>query len=130
MSGYRLADYLEHMEQAASDACEFVAGMVKEQFFEDKRTQQAVLMSLFIIGESATKLVDRYPNFIAAHGQVPWKNMRGMRNRIAHAYFDTNLDIVWESVHKALPELLGMLPALIVEAGTSDSGSIGLCEPS
>jgi uncharacterized protein with HEPN domain len=31
--------------------------------------------------------------------------MRGMRNRLAHGYFDINLDIVWETVKQALPEL-------------------------
>ncbi|HBJ70744.1 MAG TPA: hypothetical protein DDZ09_21355, partial [Alcaligenes faecalis] len=36
--------------------------------------------------------------FAQAHGQVPWRNMRGMRNRIAHGYFDVNLDVVWDTV--------------------------------
>jgi uncharacterized protein with HEPN domain len=51
----RLGDYLEHMRQAASDALIFVEGLNKEEFAEDKRTQQAVIMSLVIIGEAATK---------------------------------------------------------------------------
>lgn len=45
-------------------------------------------------------------DFIQTHPQVPWRNMRGMRNRIAHGYFDINLDIVWDTVQTALPELL------------------------
>jgi uncharacterized protein with HEPN domain len=55
MSESRLPDYLEHMQQAAKDACSFVAGMRKDDFPDDKRTQQAVVMSLIIIGEAATK---------------------------------------------------------------------------
>jgi hypothetical protein len=50
-------------------------------------------MSLIIIGEAVTKVMDRYAEFAQAHGQVPWRNMRGMRNRIAHGYFDINLDV-------------------------------------
>jgi len=50
MSESRLADYLEHMQQAARDACIFVEGLRKNDFLEDKRTQQAVIMSLIIIG--------------------------------------------------------------------------------
>jgi len=63
----------------------------KDNFLEDKRTQQAVIMSLIIIGEAATKVMDGYTDFSQAHPEVPWHNMRGMRNRIAHGYFDINL---------------------------------------
>jgi uncharacterized protein with HEPN domain len=107
----RLGDYLEHIRQAASDALIFVEGLNKEEFADDKRTQQAVIMSLVIIGEAATKVMDRYPEFTAQNTQVPWRSMRGMRNRIAHGYFDINLDVVWETVQVALPELLTVLPA-------------------
>ena len=117
MSGHRLPDYLDHMQQAATDACSFVEGLAKEDFLEDKRTQQAVIMSLIIIGEAVTKVMDGYGEFAQAHGQVPWRNMRGMRNRIAHGYFDINLDVVWDTVQMALPELLKQLPAVRQDAG-------------
>ncbi len=42
--------------------------------------------------------------------------MKGMRNRIAHGYFETNLDVVWETVMTAHPELLARLPAILAEA--------------
>ena len=50
----RLVDYLDHMMTAANDARGFVEGMTKEDFLVDKRTQQAVVMSLVIIGEAAS----------------------------------------------------------------------------
>ena len=78
----RLTDYLDHMKQAADDACGFVEGMHKEEFLTDKKTQQAVVMSLIIIGEAATKVMEHYPEFVKRHPNVPWRNMRGMRNRI------------------------------------------------
>lgn len=111
MNEYRLPDYLDHIQQAATDACGFVEGLAKDDFLEDKRTQQAVIMSL-IIGEAVTKVMDGYAEFAQAHGQVPWRNMRGMRNRIAHGYFDINLDVVWDTVQTALPALLQQLPAI------------------
>ncbi|MDC7963933.1 hypothetical protein XfCFBP8082_10995 [Xylella fastidiosa subsp. fastidiosa] len=116
MSGNRLPDYLEHMQQAATDACNFVEGLAKEDFLEDKRTQQAVIMSLIIIGEAVTKVMDRYAEFTQAHDQVPWRSMRGMRNRIAHGYFEINLDVVWDTVQSALPELLKQLAAVRQDA--------------
>lgn len=68
-------------------------------------------MSLVILGEAATKVMDRYPKFAEQYPEVPWRNMRGMRNRIAHGYFEINLDVVWDTVQTALPELLERLPS-------------------
>ena len=116
MNENRLADYLDHMQQAAMDACAFVEGLTQEDFRDDKRTQQAVIMSLIILGEAATKVMDGYPDFVQAQTQVPWRNMRGMRNRIAHGDFDINLDVVWDTVQTALPELLKLLPAVRQQA--------------
>lgn len=112
MTEDRLADYLDHMWQAATDARGFVDGLGKDDFLADKRTQQAVIMSLIIIGEAATRVMDGYADFTQAHPEVPWRSMRGMRNRITHGYFDINLDVVWNTVQTALPELLKQLPTL------------------
>jgi len=120
MSENRLPDYIDHIQQAAADACTFVAGLGKDDFLEDKRTQQAVIMSLIVIGEAATKVMDWYPGFALAQPGVPWRNMRGMRNRMAHGYFDINLDVVWETVQEWLPELLKQLPAVRQGADEED----------
>ncbi|MDM0022975.1 HepT-like ribonuclease domain-containing protein [Variovorax saccharolyticus] len=111
MSQNRRQDYLEHMKIAAQDARGFVDGMSKEEFLADKRTQQAVIMSLVILGEAATKVTDRYAAFAESHPEIPWRNMRGMRNRIAHGYFEIDLELVWGTVQTALPDLLKQLPA-------------------
>ena len=66
MNENRLPDYLEHIQQAAIDARSFVDGLAKEDFLADKRTQQAVIMSLIIIGEAATKIMDGYTAFTQA----------------------------------------------------------------
>lgn len=109
MKSLRLADYLDHMRQAASDAYSFAEGLSKEEFLADKRTQQAIIMSLVIIGEAATLIMEQAPKFASSHNEVPWRNMRGMRNRITHGYFSINLDVVWDTVQTALPKLLEQL---------------------
>ncbi len=111
MSASRLPDWLEHIRQAASDARAFVQGMDKSTFEADIRTQRAVVMSMVIMGEAAAKVMDDCPEFAAAHPEIPWRSMRGMRNRMAHGYFDINLDVVWNTVSNALPDLLTHLPA-------------------
>lgn len=120
MSDNRLPDYLDHMRQAATDACGFVEGLGKAAFVSDKRTQQAVIMSLVIVGEAATKVMERYPDFVQSHVEVPWRSMRGMRNRIAHGYFDINLDVVWDTVQTALPALLEQLVSVRRDASDID----------
>lgn len=112
MSTNRLPDYLGHIQQAAFDACIFVEGLALADFLEDKRTQQAVIMCLVVIGEAVSKVMIEYADFAQAHPQVPWRSMRGMRNRIAHGYFDINLEVVWDTVQTALPDLLQQLPAV------------------
>ena len=126
MNENRLPDYLDHIQQAATDACGFVEGLDKHDFVDDKRTQQAVIMSLIIIGEAVTKVMDGYAEFAQAYAQVPWRNMRGMRNRIAHGYFDINLDVVWDTVQTALPELLKQLPAVRQDAGDEHRNASGM----
>ncbi len=98
MSESRVADYLDHMLQASTQACDFVVGLSKDDFMTDLRTQRAVVMSLVIVGEAATKIMERHADFVQQHPLLPWRSMRGMRNRIAHGYFDINLDVVWETV--------------------------------
>lgn len=90
--------------------------MSKDGFLADLRTQQAVVMSLIIIGEVAAKIIDNHASFAAAHPDVPWRNMRAMRNRMAHGYFDIDLAIVWDTVKLALPTLRQQLENLRGEA--------------
>lgn len=56
--------------------------------------------------------MDNAPAFVAQHPEVPWRNIRGMRNRVAHGYFELNLDLVWDTVQTALPELLVKITSL------------------
>ena len=112
MSEQKLSDHLEHMDEAAKLACSFVNEMQKIDFLADKRTQQAVILNIMIIGEAATKLLQNHADFLERHPNLPWRSMKGMRNRVAHGYFDIDLETVWETTQTALPELLKHLPAI------------------
>lgn len=118
MSRSRLTDYLDHIAQAAQQACSYVEGMDRQTFLADRRTQQAAILNLIVIGEVATRLLQSHATFVERHPQIPWRNMKGMRNRVAHGYFDINLDVVWETVHTALPELLGQIRVVQADAAT------------
>jgi uncharacterized protein with HEPN domain len=111
----RLKEYLSHIEYAVTHACGYIEGLTKEDFLEDTRTQQAVVMNLIIIGESSTKILSEHNDFAEKHSYISWRSMRGMRNRIAHGYFDINLDVVWSTVEEDLPELLKYIKNINIE---------------
>ena len=107
----RLPDYLDQMIRGAQDARTFVDGLNREAFMADLRTQRAVVMSLMIVGEAAARIVAEHPGFTQTHPDIPWRSIRGMRNRIAHGYFDIDLDVVWRTVEAELPGLIARLDA-------------------
>ena len=109
MSAQSASDLIGHIVQAVVDARSYVDGLSKDDFLADKRTQQAVIMNLIIIGEAASKVMDVHAEFTQQHPEVPWRSMRGMRNRIAHGYFDIELNVVWNTVQEDLPALLKTL---------------------
>lgn len=93
--------YLAHI----NDAIRIIRDYTKEgeaAFFRDRKTQDAVIRNLEIIGEAVKNLpvemTDRHKN-------VPWKNIAGMRDRLIHHYFGVNLKLVWGVVENRLEEL-------------------------
>ena len=108
----RLADYLRQMIEGSRDAVSFASGMDREAFVADLRTQRAVVMSLMIVGEAAARVLADHSDFVEAHPDIPWRSIRGMRNRIAHGYFDVDLGVVWQTVEIELPTLIDRLEAL------------------
>lgn len=95
----------------------YVAGVSRVDFLTDRRTQQAVVLNLITVGEAAARVASEYADFTEAHPEIPWRQMRGMRNRMAHGYFDINLDIVWDTVQKSLPDLQRQLDTLMRDLG-------------
>lgn len=117
MTDERVRQLLEHMRRAVLDALDFVEGMTREEFLQDRRTQAAVVMCLIAVGESATRIAEVAPSLPESHPEVPWQQMRGMRNRIAHGYFEIDVGVVWATVARDLQPLLGQIDALCDEAG-------------
>ncbi len=106
MNEERRAEALSHMLQSARLACSYIEGMSKADFLADTRTQQAVVMNMVMIGEAAARLMLDHPVYTQQHPDIPWRNMKGMRNRIAHGYFEIDFEIVWDTVRTSLPDLI------------------------
>ena len=87
-------------------------GLDRNTFAQDKKTQQAVILNLILIGEEATKILKDHEAFALQHAHIPWRAMKGMRNRIAHGYYEINMDTVWDTVQQALPPLVIQLQSI------------------
>ena len=112
MKAGRIPDYLDRMLEAASLACSYIQDMDVNAFTQDKKTQQAVILNLILIGEEAARILRDHEEFAIGHAHLPWRAMKGMRNRIAHGYFEVNLQMVWDTTQTALPMLIQQLCAL------------------
>jgi uncharacterized protein with HEPN domain len=99
---------VRHMIEAAESAMRFVTGRSRSDLDGDEMLRFALTRAIEILGEAASKVSMEGR---AAIPEVPWADVVGMRNRLIHAYFDVNLDILWRTVDEAIPDLLARLKA-------------------
>ena len=100
---------LRHMIQSAEAALRFVAGRTRPDLETDEMLLFAVVRAVEVLGEAASKVTSETR---AAHGDIPWSAIVGMRNRLVHAYFEIDLDVVWTAATTEIPALLPRLQAL------------------
>lgn len=96
--------------QAGQLILQFAQGLSRDQLASDLRTQSAILYQIAIMGE-ATKRLSR--QFREQHPEVPWDDIAGMRDIVAHQYDRIDLDIVWQVIQRNIPELLNVLVTLL-----------------
>jgi uncharacterized protein with HEPN domain len=106
----RDAALLLDMALAAEDALSFAAGLDERAFLASDLHQSAVIRKLEVMGEAAGRVSK---SFCAAHPEIPWGQMTGLRHRLIHGYGDVRLDIVWRVVTETLPGLVAILRPLI-----------------
>ena len=103
---------LKHIRDAAMTAINFARKKDRNDLDKEQMLSLALVRLIEIIGEAANNVSlscqSRYP-------QIPWREIIGMRNRTIHAYFDVDLNIVWQVVTSNLPELLGWIELAIEE---------------
>ena len=111
----RLHDIVEALTAVES----YLAGQDFASFEQDRKTVDAVVRNLEIVGEAANALPQAFRN---EHAEVPWDDVRAMRNILAHAYFRVDLDIVWKTATVFGPRLLAYLRRHI-EDGPAEDGT-------
>jgi len=103
-----IKDILQNMR----DAEQFIQGMTYEQFVADKKTMNAVLRSIEVIGEAAQRVPD---DVRAQYPQIPWKEMAGMRDNkeVIHLYFSVDNETVWLVVKERIPSLQPLIEQIV-----------------
>lgn len=103
---FRIQDILECMDRIA----EYTAGMSYEDFLDNRLVIDAVVRNLEVVGEAARHIPDevqtRFPD-------IPWVEMKGMRNILIHEYFGVSLEIVWKTVRDNLPPVESKLKEVL-----------------
>ena len=95
-------DYLEDILTAIDEIDDFTRGYTAATFADDRKTVNAVIRSLEVIGEAAKQVPEEVRR--QAPG-IPWKYMAGMRDKLIHHYFGIDLEIVWKVSREELPAL-------------------------
>ena len=102
--------YLLDMLVAARKAAKFAQGLTYERFAQSELHQNAIFKVLEIVGEAASCVSDKTRN---THPGIPWPNLIGLRNRIVHAYFEIDLEVVWNIVNEDVPALVRELERIV-----------------
>jgi len=105
---FRIQDILD----AVSAVQEYTRGMEFKTFTEDRKTVDAVVRNLIVIGEAAVHVPE---DICRKHPQVPWYEMRGMRNFVVHEYFRASDAVIWDTVHVDLPPLPALIKKILEE---------------
>ena len=96
----------------AGEIRSYIAGLDADAFLQDGKTISACAFVLGQIGELA-KSVD--PATQAMHPDIPWKSMKGLRNRIVHEYENVDMTVLWGIVSRSIPELETKLASMLTD---------------
>ena len=101
---------LRHMLDAATEAASFAKNKNRTSLDADRQLVLSLVKSIEIIGEAAANVTTECREALP---HIPWRDIISMRNRLIHAYFDINLDILWKTVIEDLPPLIAKLEEII-----------------
>ena len=100
---------LRHMLEAAREAVSYISERERSDMRCDRMLLHSLVHCIMIIGEAAANVSADCRRQIPA---IPWPDIVGMRNRLVHAYFDIDLDLVWNTIEVDIPSLIAALEGL------------------
>lgn len=113
-------DFVGHILDCVERVLRYTKGLSREQFYADTLIQDAVIRNFEIIGEATNNLLDADPTIADRYPSIPFTEIYGMRNRVAHGYFAVSLPMIWDSVEEDIPELREKMRAVLEELRKGD----------
>ncbi len=103
---------LRHMLDAAMEAEIFIQSKTRDSLETDRKLVFALIKCIEIVGEAAVNVTNQCRDNVP---QIPWPSIIGMRNRLIHAYFDIDLDVLWKTLIEDIPSLIVELEKIVEE---------------
>jgi uncharacterized protein with HEPN domain len=98
------------IHDAAQRILLFAAGLTKTALGNNLEKQSAILYQVIIVGEATKRLSIDFRN---TYAHIPWRDIAGMRDILAHQYDRINLDTLWDVIQKDIPELIDLITPLL-----------------
>jgi uncharacterized protein with HEPN domain len=95
-------DYIQDILNSIEEIENFSTGLSFNKFMRDKKTINAIIRSLEVIGEASKNIPKQIRN---NHPDIPWAKMAGMRDKLIHEYFGIDLEIIWQTIKRDIPTL-------------------------
>ncbi len=110
--------YVTDILSGMRDAEQFIEGMSYQQFLDDKKTFNAVVRAIEVIGEAAKNVPatirTQYP-------AIPWKEMAGMRDKVTHFYFGVDREAIWIAVKERIPSLIPTIEQILKDLRSAEA---------
>ncbi len=110
--------YLEHIRECIEKVERYTA-KGREAFIADTMAQDATLRNLQILVESTQRISEKLKE---SRPEVPWREISGFRNVLAHDYLGIKLDWIWETIQTGLPQLKQAVSSILASFPGADSG--------
>ncbi len=101
---------VRHMLDAAREARSFTRQQTRRSLDENRMLALSLVRCIEVVGEAAAQVSRQFQE---AHPEIPWPQIVAMRNRLIHAYFDVDVDRLWDTVVDDLPPLVATLEQLV-----------------
>ena len=110
MTKRHIEDYLQDILDAIAAIEQFTSDIEFVVFSQNSEKVFAVSRAIEIIGEAVKRIPDSVRN---RYSDIPWRDIAGMRDKMIHNYFNTDLEIIWKAVQEDVPQLKIMISKIL-----------------